>query len=143
MVWWVWLLFGLVLLVVEMSTPSGLYVLFFGLSALVVGVLAAVGVDIPWLQWLAFGGISVVSLLLFRGMLVRRLKRPSGATADVDSIVGEFATLSDDIEAHGSGRGAMRGTQWNVKNLSGEPLSKGQRCRVERVEGITLFIRPR
>jgi inner membrane protein len=85
----------------------------------------------------------VVSLLLFRGMLVRRLKRPSSATADVDSIVGEFATLSDDLAAHWTGRAAMRGTQWNVKNVSDEPLSRGQRCRVERVEGITLFVGPR
>jgi inner membrane protein len=142
MMWWLWLLFGLVLLVVEMSTPSGLYVLFFGLAALVVGVLAALGVEPAWLQWLAFGGISVLSLLFFRGMLVRRLKRTSSPTADVDSIVGEFATLSDDLEGHGTGRAAMRGTEWNVTNASGEPLSKGQRCRVERVEGITLFVRP-
>jgi inner membrane protein len=142
MTWWVWLLFGLVLLVVEMSTPSGLYVLFFGIGALVVGVLAGLGVEAAWLQWLTFGGISVLSLLLFRGMLVRRLKRPSGATADVDSIVGEFVTLTGDLAAHGTGRATMRGTEWNVKNAAGEPLSKGQRCRVERVEGITLFIRP-
>jgi membrane protein implicated in regulation of membrane protease activity len=76
-------------------------------------------------------------------MLISRLKRTSRTTADVDSIVGEFATLSDDLEAHGSGRAAMRGTEWNVANASNQPLSKGQRCRVERVEGITLFVRPR
>ena len=142
MAWWIWLLFGLVLLVVEMSTPGGLYVLFFGLAALVVGVLAALGVEAAWLQWLAFGAISVLSLLLFRGMLVRRLKRLSHASANVDSIVGEVATLSDDLEGYGTGRAAMRGTEWKVTNVSGEALSKGQRCRVERVEGITLFVRP-
>ena len=33
MIWWYWMLVGLVLLGVEMVTPGGFYILFFGLAA--------------------------------------------------------------------------------------------------------------
>ncbi len=37
MIWWYWMLLGLVLLGAEMVTPGGFYILFFGLAALIVG----------------------------------------------------------------------------------------------------------
>ncbi len=43
MIWWYWMLLGLVLLGAEMVTPGGFYILFFGLAALVVGTLAGAG----------------------------------------------------------------------------------------------------
>ena len=55
MIWWYWMLVGLVLLGAEMVTPGGFYILFFGLAALVVGTAAGVGhVQTEWLQWLLF-----------------------------------------------------------------------------------------
>ena len=38
-----WLAGGLVLLVIELVTPSGFFVMFFGLGALTVGVLERLG----------------------------------------------------------------------------------------------------
>ena len=43
MQWWLWLAVGLALIVAELVTPSGFFIIFFGLGALAVGVLAAVG----------------------------------------------------------------------------------------------------
>ena len=43
MIWWMWVLLGVVLLVVEMVTPGGLFALFFGVSALLVAGMAALG----------------------------------------------------------------------------------------------------
>ena len=75
MLWWYWMLLGLVLLAGEMLLPGGLFALFFGLAALVIGVLVGVGVKAPnWLQWLLFSILSIVSLLLFRGSMLARLK---------------------------------------------------------------------
>ena len=40
MEWWLWLAGGLALVVAELVTPSGFFIIFFGLGALTVGVLA-------------------------------------------------------------------------------------------------------
>ena len=39
--WWIWILFGLLLLLVELVTPGGFYILFFGIGAVIVGILVA------------------------------------------------------------------------------------------------------
>ncbi len=35
----------------------------------------------------------------------------------------------------------LRGVPWSARAASGIALRKGQRCRVERVDGLTLWVR--
>jgi len=68
MSWWMWLAGGLVLMVAELATPSGFYLLFFGLGAFGVALLAGAGVlTATGPQLLAFTVLSLTSLVLFRG----------------------------------------------------------------------------
>ena len=61
MTWWMWMILGLLLLVAELATPGGFYVIFFGASAIVVGFLSLMGVPGPqWFQWLLFTGLSIL-----------------------------------------------------------------------------------
>ena len=74
MTWWLWVLVGFVLLGLEALTPGGFFVLFFGLAAVLIGLLGALGLSGPaWVQWLLFSLLSVGSLVLFRRRLVERL----------------------------------------------------------------------
>jgi inner membrane protein len=141
MAWWVWLLVGLGLLGFEMLTPGGFFMLFFGLAALVVGALAGSGLTQPvWLQWLLFSVLSVGSLLLFRRPLLAWLQSPE-ATA-VAGLVGDVAVLLDDVAPGTVGKAELRGTAWSVRHDGPETLTRGRRCRVERVDGLMLHVRP-
>ena len=142
MSWWIWILLGLGLLTLEMLTPGGFFVLFFGLSAMVVG--AAVGLDLggpPWFQWLLFSGLSISSVFLLRGRLLAALKAREGTTVGVETLVGEVATLLDDLAPGGVGKAELRGTAWSVRSEEPRQLSRGQRCRVQRVEGLMLWVK--
>jgi inner membrane protein len=141
MTWWVWLAGGLALLAIELVTPSGFFVMFFGLGALTVGALAWAGfVGAAWLQWLLFTVLSVAYLLAFRGKLRERVERTAGGP--VDSLVGEIARVSDPLVPGANGRVELRGSSWQARNDSQVPLAAGQRCRVVRVDGLTLGIVP-
>ena len=141
MVWWLWLLFGLGLLAVEAATPGGFVALFFGIGAIVVGVLSAVGLaDAAWLQWILFSAVSVVSLALLRGPLRARLQL-KGNVAAVDSLVGEEAVLLEDLVPGSVGKAELRGSSWSARAAGSGSLPKGYRGRVERVEGLTLWVR--
>ena len=140
--WWIWLLIGFGLLVIEMATPGGLFFMFFGAAAIAVGLLASLGVSQDWAQLLVFSVLSVGSLLLFRGPLLRRLKARTGETPRVDQIAGQTATLTEDLAPHGPGKAELRGTTWSVENAADQPIARGQRVRVERVEGLKLIVRP-
>ena len=39
------------------------------------------------------------------------------------------------------GKAEMRGTSWTARNIGEKPLARGERCTVERIEGLTIFIR--
>lgn len=137
MIWWMWVLVGLGLLVVEVVTPGGLFALFFGLGALVVALLSFAGVGATW-QWIAFTLLSVALLLGLRRTLRDRI---ATSGPPVDSLVGEQAVLLQDLAAGDVGKAELRGTPWIARAASGVPLLAGQRCRVERVEGLTLWLR--
>jgi membrane protein implicated in regulation of membrane protease activity len=139
MAWWVWVLFGIGLLVIEMITPGGLFALFFGVSALCVAILAALGApDVA--QWLSFTAISLVLLATLRRTLQERLMRaPSNVV--VDSLVGQEVVLLGDLAPGGEGQAELRGVPWSARASGGTVLSKGQRCRVERIDGLTLWVR--
>jgi membrane protein implicated in regulation of membrane protease activity len=142
MEWWAWILFGFALLAAELLTPGGFFVLFFGLAALVVGVLVAIGVTgTAWTEWLLFSVIAVASLLAFRRRLVEALKTPSPSGVRLDSVVGDVVVLSEDLAVGKVGKAELRGTVWSVRTAGPRAFARGDRCRVERVDGLTLWVR--
>ncbi|WHZ23943.1 MAG: Putative activity regulator of membrane protease YbbK [Nitrospira sp.] len=143
MTWWLWALFGLFLLGGEVVTPGGFYMLFFGIGALVVGLLVGLGlIEAGWISWLLFSVISVASLVILRPPLRRLMSANLGGLSPMDTMVGETALALDDLTPGTLGKAECRGSIWNARNGSDRSLSKGQRSRVDRVDGITLWITP-
>jgi membrane protein implicated in regulation of membrane protease activity len=93
-------------------------------------------------QWLLFSGLSVGFVLLLRRPLRERIKPAARALPPIDSLIGEVATLLEDLPPGAVGRAELRGSGWTVRSAEGKTLAKGARCRVERVDGLTLWIRP-
>jgi len=141
MLWWIWVLLGFFLLLLELLTPGGLYLLFFGISGLAVGFLTGIRLSGPlWTQWLLFSILSVLSLLLFRKPLLQRFRVKEHPT-EVDSMVGESAVTLDEIATGAIGKVELRGSTWNARNVGENILSRGQRCKVEKVEGLMFWVR--
>jgi membrane protein implicated in regulation of membrane protease activity len=135
-----WLAGGLVLLVIELATPAGFYVLFFGLGAVTVGLLEAVGLAESSLsQWSIFSVASLTYLFLFRGRLQNRVKRGTG---EVDTLLGEIAIPRERIRPGELGRVDLRGTLWTARNESTTAIEPDARCRVVRVDGLIVGIQP-
>jgi inner membrane protein len=142
MVWWLWLVLGLLLAGLELLTPGGFFLIFFGTAALAIGVLAGLDLAGPiWLQWLLFSVLSVISLLFFRNPLLARMRRGTEASSTIDSLVGEIATPLEDIRPDAIGRAELRGTTWTARNGDPRPVARGQRCLVQRVDGLMIWIR--
>jgi membrane protein implicated in regulation of membrane protease activity len=91
------------------------------------------------MQWLLFSVLSVALLALLRKPLqswleVKRRGRP------VDSLAGEAALALEDIAVGAIGKAELRGTAWSARNCGALAIQKGQRLRVDRVEGLTLHV---
>jgi inner membrane protein len=139
--WWAWVVLGFALALLEMATPGGFYFMFFGFGALAVGLLSWIGMaQEAWIQLMLFSIFSVVTSLLFRKPLLQRFG-PRSTDVTVDSMVGETATALDDIDVNGFGKVELRGTAWNARNGGEQKVNRGQRCVVDRVEGLSLWVK--
>jgi len=97
-------------------------------------------VSVDWLQWLLFSVIAVGSLLVFRGPLLARMNDGRDAHAQVDSMVGEVVIPLEALPAGATGRAELRGSTWTAKNVGPTDFRKGQRGKVTKVDGLTLWI---
>ena len=141
MSWWIWILLGIALMAIEAATPGGLFFLFFGISAIAVGLLTGVGWLVqPWLEWASFSAISVLTLILLRRPLKARVNL-DGESRPVDRLEGEGGVVLEELPGSGVGKVELRGSTWNARSVAGT-MAKGTRCRVERVDGLTLWVRP-
>ncbi|MEZ5288771.1 MAG: NfeD family protein [Vicinamibacterales bacterium] len=139
--WWLWVAGGLALMVLELVTPSGFFIMFFGLGALTIGVLSRIGVvDAGWVQWLLFTLVSLGYLVVFRGTFQERFQAPPPPA--VDSLVGVLAMPQGSIEPGAVGRVEVRGSTWSARNVSAAAVTIGQRCTVVSVDGLLLTVRP-
>jgi len=140
-VWWIWIVGGLILAGLEAVLSGGeLYLLFIGAAALVVGLVDLGGGHAMTTQLFVFCAVAAGSLVFFRRRLSDRLK--SGVVdREVDTFIGERARAVKDLAGGGEGKVEFRGASWSARNLDERMIAAGQPCRVEKVEGLTLWVR--
>ena len=142
MEWWHWLVIGLILVALEMAASGGFYVIFFGVAALAIAALHVLDWAGPmWVQLVLFSAISILSLLFFRGPLLRWMKLDQPGK-DVDTLVGDIAVPLEDIPSGAVGKAELRGTVWTARNQYAATLARGQRCKVVGVDRLMIFLKP-
>ena len=141
--WWLWIIFGILAIVIEINATRDFSLFCVGLSALIVGGLAGSSlVEAVWLQWLCFSAMAVALLFLLRSPLQRWISPRDTPVKEMDYLVGEVALPVEDIVVEGFGKAELRGTTWTARNAGALLLFKGQRCRVTKVDGLTIWVKP-
>ena len=142
MLWWHWLVIGLILVALEMAASGGFYVIFFGIAALAIAGLHVLDWAGPvWFQLVLFSALSILSLVVFRSPLMKWMEL-DGPGKDVDSLVGDIALPLEDIAAGAVGRAELRGAVWSARNQDATTLVRGERCKVVSVDRLTILIKP-
>ena len=134
---WNWFILAVILFALETVIP-GVHFLWFGVAAVLIGLLA-LATDIAW-QWqlIAFAIIAVATVFL-----VRRYARPDATLSDLPDLnvrgaqyIGRTVTVEEPIR---SGRGKVRvgDTVWQAE---GPDSAAGSRVRVTSVNGTVLVV---
>ncbi len=136
---WVWVSLAVILFVAEIFT-AGFFLLPFGLGATAAAILEYLGVGIGW-QWVAFLGVSAVSLIGLRRFAERVTHKPP-QDFGVARLVGRTGLVVEALVPH-SAAGTVRidREEWRADEADDQPLPVGTRVIVERIEGAHLVVR--
>ena len=137
---WHWLSLAGVLIVVEILAP-GIFFLWLGIAAALVGAVSWVWPDIHWqVQVLLFAAASVLAVVLSRRFVRSHpieTDRPN-LNRRGEEYVGRTFTLDQAI-VDGIGRLKVGDTVWRA---AGPELPAGTRVRVTATDGATLRVEP-
>jgi membrane protein implicated in regulation of membrane protease activity len=134
---WNWFILGGLLLAVEIIAP-GTFVLWLGLSAILVGLISLL-VAWPWqAQLVGFAVLSIASIIVWRRLSpkVDEVRTQPFLNRRAESFVGRVFTLEKPI-VDGSGTVRIGDTVWQVR---GPDLPGGSRVKVTEADGATLVV---
>jgi membrane protein implicated in regulation of membrane protease activity len=138
--WIVWLVLMVVFLMAEASTVS-LVSIWFAVGSL--GALIANLLNAPfWLQITVFFVLSATLLACLRP-LVKKFIKPKITATNADSVIGSAGYVTEDID-NLSARGQVKlgGMFWSARSTSGDPICKDTKIKVDRIEGVKVFVSP-
>jgi membrane protein implicated in regulation of membrane protease activity len=134
---WDWFIVGGLLLALEALVP-GVFMLWLGIAAMLVGALSML-VDLGWqAQFIIFAGLSVAMVPLWLRLSFGR----AGGTDQpflnrrADALVGRIFTLDKPI-VDGAGTVRVDDSVWRV---TGTDLPAGRRVKVVRIDGTALHV---
>lgn len=136
---WNWMVLGFVLLTLEILTP-GVFMLWIGLAALIVGAVSLMLWDTGFWSW-EVQVVVFLALALACAFAGKKIMGKSGDTSDQpllnrrgDQLIGRTATLTEPI-TDGRGRVKFGDTMWRV---SGPDLPAGAKVRVKAATDMDL-----
>ena len=135
-----WLILMVVFLVTEASTVT-MVSLWFAAGSLVALVASLLHAQV-WLQVTLFLAVSALLLAALRPM-ARKHFTPKLSKTNVDAIIGAQGYVTADIDnLAATGTVKLGAMEWTARSTSGQPIPKGSLVKVDRIEGVKVFVTP-
>ena len=135
---WIWLALLIAFAVAE-GVTVGLVSVWFAAGSAAALIAAAAGGPL-WLQIVLFLAVSFLCLLALRP-LARRLLKHDYQPTNADRVIGREAVVTEEINnLKGQGAVAVGGVVWTARSTADASIPAGAVVRVERIEGVKLFV---
>ena len=134
---WNWFILAALLLLIEILAP-GMFMLWLGLSAILVGIISSAVVWSWQAQLIAFAVFAIAAVPAWRHF-ARKVEKPAESpflNRRAEGYVGREFTLDKPIVG-GVGTIRIDDTVWRV---TGPDVPAGSRVRIARAEGAALIV---
>jgi membrane protein implicated in regulation of membrane protease activity len=137
---WLWLLAAFVFAIGELASPGSFFLLPFAIGALVATVLAFADVGVG-IEWIAFVGVSVASLVALRPLARRLELLDDDLGVGSRRLIGQTATVLQDIPGGGElGLVRVHREEWRAESMDGTAIPTGTAVRVADIEGTRVIV---
>ncbi len=135
-----WLCLIIVFLWLESSTVL-MVSLWFAVGAFAALVASLFGAQL-WIQTLLFVAVSAVLLALLRRVFKAYIQ-PKIVKTNLDSVIDSTGYVTARIDnPAGCGQVKLGAMEWTARSTSGDPIAEGTLVKVDRIEGVKLFVTP-
>ena len=135
-----WFALTVILLIAEAATVTVIS-LWFAAGALAAMVTALLGAGL-WVQAVVFVLVSAAALTALRP-LVRKHLTPKLTATNIDSVIGSVGIVTGTIDnLNATGQVKLNGMEWSARSTSGDMLEAGTKVRVDKIEGVKVFVSP-
>ena len=135
-----WLALLIICIIAEAETVSMVSV-WFALGSLAALIGSLFGATF-WLQVILFVAVSGVTLALFRPV-ARKHFTPKLTKTNMDAMAGKLCMVITSIDNSAScGQVKLGDIEWSARSTGGEPIAAGTHVRVDRVEGVKVYVSP-
>ena len=138
---YIWLALMVVFLITEAVCAIHLVSIWFAAGAFVAMIAAALGARL-WLQVTLFLLVSGALLALLWPM-VKKFLRPNLKKTNLDSIIGTSGLVTATIDnLSATGQVKLNGMEWTARSTSGKIIDPNTEVKVDRIEGVKVFVTP-
>ena len=125
--------------IVEAACPIHLVSIWFAAGSLVAMIAAALGAQL-WLQVVLFLVVSAGLLAAFWPFVKRVLNNHHTAT-NLDRVIGSQGYVTAPVDnLSGTGTVKLDGMEWTARSSDGSLIPSGTLVRVDRIEGVKVFV---
>ncbi len=135
----VWLVLMIGFLIVEGVCAVHLVSIWFAAGALTAMISSFLGAQL-WLQITLFVVVSG-GLLAALWPITKKFLNPKLEKTNIDAIIGTEGIVTDEIDnVDFTGQVKLGAMYWTARSTDGKPLAKGTRVRVDRIEGVKVYV---
>lgn len=135
----IWFILGFIFFLLEFAMP-GFILFFFAIGAWVVAVITLFTDLSLNAQILIFIGTSLLTVLLFRNWLRKKMGMMNVSKKDLqDEIIGKMAKAETPIRPGQQGKVFFKGASWSA--MSDDIISMGEEVTIIGYESILLIVK--
>ena len=136
----IWFIFLVTFILAEASTVAVVSI-WFAFGALVAMIASLLGAQV-WLQTVLFLIVSCGLLCALRPM-IKKFFIPKLTKTNVDAVIGTTGVVTLQINnIMSQGQVKLGAMEWTARSTSGAIIEVGTRIKVDRIEGVKVFVTP-
>lgn len=141
MQFWVWLIFTIVFVVIEIFTTE-LVSIWLGAGALITMLLTLIFPEMPviW-QFVIFIVASGITLIATRPLCKKFLRRKKDQNTNLELFIDQTAIVTESIDnVLGQGAIKINGLIWSARSQNGEKIAEGELVIFKEIQGNKAIV---